>query len=737
MFPRVRVFTIGHSNHSAEEFRALLRTHDVQVLVDVRSQPYSRWPQFKRKELQAMLRQAGIHYAYAGKQLGGHPDDPALMNGDQPDYDAMARTPAFLDGLDRLQSMLDERRVAIMCAEADPAKCHREALIARSLRERGIDVLHILRDGNLASEATSAPVLPLKQDQPPTEAELRSRLRSVFGFDEFRPGQMEIIEPLLRGESVLGMMPTGAGKSACYQLPALFQTGTTVVVSPLIALMKDQVDGLPPELHAQTTLLNSTLEPEIQGIRRRGIAEGRYRLVYLAPERLRQQGMVQALQAANISLFVIDEAHCVSLWGHDFRPDYLFLRRVFDDLGRPTVLGLTASATPAMQQDVAERLGVNFRHVNRGTYRPNLAYEVQRCGSAAEKWEALLPLVREAEGSVIIYVSRRRDAEQLAEKLTEAGVPAAYYHAGRQRDEREQVQDAWMRGEPRVVCATVAFGMGVDKPDVRLVLHWMPPSSLEAYYQEAGRAGRDGLPARCVLFRTPHDSSRLTRLAEYSRAEMGGILNLLQEMRRLLRGGSGQIHAGDLTRALNTDATRVRVGIGMLESLGLLERGYDEGGRMSLALSPDDADAPAQVQRLIQELETRDADRLATLDGYLKSKRCRQAVIAEYFGSPLDKDCGRCDNCVGATAAHPVQVPLDDLGDAIFERLRAWRREEARRLRVPAYVIMHDRTLRAIARSRPQSLAALEAMPGLGPVKVDRFGERILSTVAATLEGSP
>jgi len=411
---------------------------------------------------------------------------------------------------------------------------------------------------------------------PPTDAEgLRVAFQRVFGYEDFRPGQLDVIVPLLEGRSVLGLMPTGAGKSICFQLPAALLPGATVVISPLIALMKDQVDGLPSRLHRRATLINSSLEPGEAERRMDAIATGEVSLIYAAPERLRHRSFVRALQRRGVSLFVIDEAHCVSLWGHDFRPDYFFIRDVLQDLGRPTVLALTATATPPMQEDISRQLGVPLHQVNLGTFRPNLRLSVLRVASEGEKWSALLQLVREEHGPAIIYVDRRKLAEDLAARLQQEGITAEAYHAGMNRDARDRAQSRFMLGESRVMAATVAFGMGVDKADVRLVVHYNLPRSLEAYYQEAGRAGRDGLPARCVLLYTSQDKSNLTRRTNQDRVQTAEIMSLHRVLTKRIAGGWATLLAEEIERDSGLDGTRVRVGISLLQRLGAVERSYD------------------------------------------------------------------------------------------------------------------------------------------------------------------
>ncbi len=326
--------------------------------------------------------------------------------------------------------------------------------------------------------------------------DLRAALSRYFGHQEFRPYQESIISRVMEGQDVLGMLPTGAGKSLCYQLPSLLLPKPTLVVSPLIALMKDQVDGLPPAVYPKATLINSSLAAgEVEG-RLAAISAGAYSLIYAAPERLRQQGFLRRLRGVGLSLLVVDEAHCVSVWGHSFRPDYLFIRRAIEQIANgmepPTLLALTATATPDMQVEIGTQLGRPLESVTASTFRSNLRLEVFRCGNAEEKMRRLARVCPETPGATIVYSNNRDRCERLAQFLSRQGLQAAHYHAGMEREERQATQERFMLGRVRIIVATVAFGMGVDKPNVRLVVHFSMPESLEAYTQEAGRAGRDG-----------------------------------------------------------------------------------------------------------------------------------------------------------------------------------------------------------------------------------------------------
>lgn len=398
-------------------------------------------------------------------------------------------------------------------------------------------------------------------------------LQAHFGFDMLRPGQATVIERVLRGENVLGVLPTGAGKSLTYQLPALLIDGATLVISPLIALMKDQIDNLPPALAERATTINSALDGSAVAARLRGIAEGRYTLIYIAPERLRQQPFVQALKRVGVVRVVVDEVHCVSLWGISFRPDYLFIRQALQEIGNPPVLGLTATATPDTETEIKSHLG-DLATVRTSIFRPNLRFEVEHVANKNEKLVAVLDLCRATPGPVVVYVRSREGCEEVALYLRRKGQAAEHYHA--QVGDRAAVQDRFMRGETRILVATVAFGMGVDKADVRAIIHYNLPQSVEAYYQEAGRAGRDGLPARCILLYAPTDKGQLTGWLREEALSKEYLREIYRQLKRQVPNRWGIVSLEELRRELREDdETKMRVALGLLERVGLLSRHYD------------------------------------------------------------------------------------------------------------------------------------------------------------------
>ncbi len=414
-------------------------------------------------------------------------------------------------------------------------------------------------------------------------AALRAALHEWFGFSDFRPGQEAVIRSVLVGQDTLAIMPTGAGKSLCYQLPAMLLPGVTLVISPLIALMKDQYDSLPRPVYERTTFINSSLDLAEVERRMADVRAGRVTLIYAAPERLRQQPFVHALAQAGLTLLVIDEAHCVSLWGHDFRPDYLFIGKVLAALGSPRLLGMTATATPRVQAEIGEQLGRTLHVEQTSPFRPNLLYEVQHHPHQRDKLDALVRFCRKQQGSGIVYVRSRKLAEQLAQALRQGGVRADFYHAGLEASRRSAVQEAWMLDKTRVIVATIAFGMGIDKANVRFIVHFSPPDSLESYAQESGRAGRDGRPSVCLLMTTPGDRANLTRWLRQAafdldrlRAVFAATRNQVRQIDRPALVNLGLLlHETGARAEREVSDTDLRVGLGLLERVDLLARHSD------------------------------------------------------------------------------------------------------------------------------------------------------------------
>jgi len=500
------------------------------------------------------------------------------------------------------------------------------------------------------------------------------RALARFGHESLRPGQAEVIADVLAGRPVIAVMPTGAGKSLCYQLPAIVleqRAGVTLVVSPLIALMKDQVDVLRARGVAAVALTSAAGAEEQRDIIE-GIRAGAFTLVYVAPERFRNARFCEALResAARIALVAIDEAHCISEWGHDFRPDYRRLGQVIAEMKPPRVAAFTATATPEVRADIAHQLGmVDARLHVRGFDRPNLKYEVHKAGGAADKTERLAELVRLRDGGVaLVYAATRKNAEAYAQALKRAGMRARVYHAGLEGEVREKAQDVFMAGQLDVIVATNAFGMGVDKRDIRLVVHADIPRSPEAYYQEAGRGGRDGKPTRCVLLFNHGD----IRLQEF-------LIEASFPTPELLRGVWKALHDQPSLGAGSDDEVEERLrgalpgkvsGAGMAAALRILERHgmLARTAEKLAAVRP----APGQFAPLdVQSLQRRadiERGKLRTMIDYAYYPRCRRQYVLEYFGDEewanRDRRCGACDNCDAAAHGRTTGLAAAEL-DAI------------------------------------------------------------------------
>src|SRR5215212_4101277 len=476
-------------------------------------------------------------------------------------------------------------------------------------------------------------------------SELTPALRRLFGFDEFRPGQEQVVRAAVEGRDTLALMPTGSGKSLTYQLAAMLRPTPTLVLSPLIALMKDQVDKLPPEVAAQSTLINSSLEPDEAAARLRGVSEGRYRMLYVAPERLRSRAFLDAISRIDVGLVVIDEVHCVSMWGHDFRPDYLFIRRALDALGTPSILGMTATATPATEREIATALGREPEVVRTSVVRPNLRYDVEIVDGEEARLRTLVRRLHELRGaSAIVYARSRRSCESLARTLRVHDLSAVHYHAGLEPAERSATQEAFIEGRIQTVVATTAFGMGIDKPDIRLVALYNYPESLESYVQMIGRAGRDGRPSDTLLLASRADAGTLKKFARSDIPSVGDLRSVYGRLR-----GRREITAEELG-----DDPDPRVLVGMLEQAGLVRRGFDAGRAMQIEVPDPPADSARRIDDLLERYDREAAARAERIVRFAESRSCRHRQVAEHFGETLVDDCGMCDVC------SPLAAPADE-----------------------------------------------------------------------------
>ena len=684
----------------------------------------------------------------------------------------------------------------------------------------------------------------------PTLAEANAALHSAFGYAQFRPGQEQAVRAVLEGKDTLVILPTGGGKSLCFQVPALLLPGLTVVVSPLISLMKDQVDALTAR-GLPAAFINSTLTSGQVADRLAKAARGELKMLYVAPERFDQGNTAERLKSIGVSLLAIDEAHCISEWGHDFRPSYLRMAAVRDRLGNPPTIALTATATPEVRRDIARQLHLDDPvTVITGFDRHNLRYHVVPTKTEADKDAALADVLRKHEGLAIVYASTRKAVERVTGVLDRARIPAVAYHAGLDDAHRHQVQDAFMNGDVRVIVATNAFGMGIDKANVRLVVHHAMPGTLEAYYQEAGRAGRDGQPSDCFLLhafpdrftheffikgaypdrrtveqvyealrrradasglvratpeeivgvlpaktsprevesavrilargealRTEPDSSsrvfvRLLATPERIKRELSGDEDLVERelLRALWRVGGKRVYDG-----VAVDLEALPPGFGgasqILPSLDRLQASQfvvwertGGGTRLTNAKAPLSS-FPIDWAN-IDRRRTGELSKLDAMQKYAYAPGCRRAFVLRYFGDPAARpSCQGCDNCLGVKYEAPAaersvrqkttrakrsspeesggrrsalpgaatqdraELVLGPEDAALFAELRQLRGSIAREEQVPAYVVFPDRTLAEIAVRRPRSLDALSEVRGVGPAKLDKYGQRFLDAV--------
>ncbi len=537
-------------------------------------------------------------------------------------------------------------------------------------------------------------------------------LLALLGLTSFRPGQREAVQAALDGRDALVVMPTGGGKSLCYQLPALASTDLTVVVSPLIALMRDQRDRLTALGHPAVMLASGEdNQPAIAAIK-----DGTATIAFAAPERFASTAFRTALAERKLSLFVVDEAHCVSEWGHDFRPDYLRLAAIIKELGHPPTMACTATATPKVAEEIVVRLGLRDpERVRSGFDRPNLSFDVLPFdgeGSVARKRATLLAGVGLDENRpAIVYCGTRKSAEE-----TGALLNAPVYHAGLTPDQRTAAQHAFMTGEADVVVATNAFGMGVDKADVRSVWHVALPSSLEAYYQEAGRAGRDGKAAKAVLLASRSDLGRLVRFIREAEVTVEEVVALAQR-------GDGEFDPGD---------DKHRIVLAVAERAGAVTLAPAPGGRV--AVTGTGRIDRGRISQLCRAATDRRWQSYRSIERYASTgDRCRRRQLLDHFGDPSEgAPLGRCcdvhDPPDWVPAAKPVaKAPVDDgppVADADLAPLKAWRLERAEGK--PAYTVATDATLREVVRRQPRSEADLLAIKGIGAGFVSKHADSLL-----------
>jgi ATP-dependent DNA helicase RecQ len=514
--------------------------------------------------------------------------------------------------------------------------------------------------------------------------DLSAALHQHFGFADFRPGQREACEAALADRDVMVVMPTGSGKSLCYQLPALLRNDLTVVVSPLVALMQDQVEALAArELGDRVALVNAQQNAGANADAVERAVEGELKLLYVAPERFAAIGFLDRMRSADVGLFVVDEAHCVSQWGHDFRPDYFRLADAARMLGAAAIVASTATATPRVASDVVRRLALRDPlRVATGFDRPNISFAVARPGGHEKR--AMLAEALRAEGALpaIVYAGTRAGAEEVAGELSAAlGEEAVAYHAGLDREHRADVQRRFIADDVRVICATNAFGMGVDKPNVRTVVHASVPSSLEAYYQEAGRAGRDGAPARALLLAENRDKALHVHFIKREEIDPG-LPGWLAD--RLIAAADGDsrysLDAVELARDMRGDGERLRALIGHLTRAGVIAPSPSAPDRVAGRVTGRfDGRAAALCRTSIEEGARARWRQYREIWAYVEESACRRAAILRHFGDPAAAlpappasslagagCCDVCDPALALSAPPPDPVEIGDLDDAIL-----------------------------------------------------------------------
>ncbi|MBA2542047.1 MAG: RecQ family ATP-dependent DNA helicase [Deltaproteobacteria bacterium] len=506
-----------------------------------------------------------------------------------------------------------------------------------------------------------------------------------FHIPSFRPGQALAIRNVIAGIDTLAIMPTGAGKSLCYQLPAQEIDGITLVVSPLIALMKDQYDKL-DSLHLDVLRLDSTLSPRDEQAALSRLSENRPCIAYVTPERLGEPRFRERLASVRVGLFVVDEAHCISQWGHDFRPAYLGLGEAVRALGKPPVLALTATAPPKVKDDILAQLQIpDASVIDIGLDRPNLRYHVIKASSERKKQAMLMRLIEKQKGCGIIYAATVKTVDALADYLWTQGIECGRYHGRMRAKDRERMQTGFMeRGEPRLMVATNAFGLGVDKQDLRFVIHYNFPGSLESYYQEAGRAGRDGSPADCVLLYQPEDK----RIQSFF---LGGRYPTPEQTRAVaealvhVTGGKianppvdGEaagpddvfVAVKDIAERADAPAKKARVVLSFLKEVGFAAEA--PGARFApLAIDPPSIENLARAASRYEQKRQQDRARLASMLRYAQSHLCRTRLLVTYFGYLDAPSCGTCDNCQRSSAGRAARGSID--GVNVAETLAARR----------------------------------------------------------------
>lgn len=595
---------------------------------------------------------------------------------------------------------------------------------------------HIHTNSGAASDASATP------DENPALDTYRQLMSEWFGFSELRPAQ-EAVLSALETSNVFTVAPTGSGKSMSYMLPAL-RSGKVLVVSPHIALMQDQVESLQAN-GVNAAFINSTLTNASKRQTYLDFRSGKISLLYTSPESLANRRFISGLAAIDLNLLAIDEAHCVSEWGHTFRPEYLRLKEVREALGSPRTIGLTATATPLAREDIVRRLGLeDSEQIVNSIVRDNLKFSVQSAMSNEQKRELLVQYVTTRKGlSGIVYVGSRKRTDELADVLVDSGVKAMSYHAGLDAETRRDTQRAFMTDEVDVIVATNAFGLGVDKPDVRFIVHFDMPGRLEAYYQEAGRAGRDGETAECELIYTGWSRNAPEYFISQDHPDDDQVREFWHEMlQRPEPDGEYGYELYDVRRDGQVMALRAMQDSGLVADDGVTLLSRDPAVHINTGVI---------TRHMHYELEM-----LAGMVEFATTSACRLNVVLNYFGESTGDVCGRCDNCMASSwdRAHgqngasgrkrssgrssissPERIHIGDPEWPLFDALRDWRKFRAVEDGVPPFVVFHDRVLSELARKQPVGIDQLTGISGVGTVKRDRYGNDLIRVIADFLRG--
>lgn len=811
------IYTIGYGSRSMEAFLQTLKRYGIAFLLDVRSAPYSRYkPAFSKKPLADALKQAGIRYVFMGDSLGGRPTDERCLTNGEVDYVKVREMDFYVAGTGRVQEAFrQQRKVVLMCSEGKPENCHRAHLIGETLVALDIPVMHIDENGELKThtqvmEPDVAPELPemppmldawsgfddefppMPPDDPwvedeaywamesaqwaseggyePVEAEPepvmtglqttfsgspKAILKEVFGYDAFRPLQGEIIEHIRSGRDTLVIMPTGGGKSLCYQLPALLFEGLTVVVSPLISLMEDQVSQL-QALGVAAVYLNSSLSRGAYGQIVEQVRNGQVKLLYVAPETLLRPGTLQLLDQCKLNCLAIDEAHCISQWGHDFRPEYRQLVMVRERFPNAVCVALTATATPRVQEDIKASL----RFAQDDTFiasfdRPNLFIGVSPKTNTLQ--QTLNFIAQHPNQSGIVYCATRKQVDEVTFALGERGLSVRAYHAGLPPATRQKNQRDFIRDDVQIMVATVAFGMGIDKPDVRFILHVDLPQNMEHYYQQIGRAGRDGLRADCLLLFSYSDVRTIRYFIEQgAEVERKGRELRLQAMVQWAESGVcrrpgllryfgetfGKKRCGECDNCLKPEQEQVDLTVYAQKFLSCVLRTGQYFGMNHIIQVLRGSEAKGVFQRNHHQLSTYGIGMELTTEGWKHIARqfVQQGLLKQdmRYGSLKLTAEGQAVlrgeqvwGTLGEVSRPGSTTITPDYDTQLFSLLRQKRKELADTNNVPPYVIFSDKSLQEMAAYFPHSRLSFGQLHGIGQKKIEQFADVFLPIIQA------